>query len=161
MTSECGGLNKRVRAVNDNTLTSFLQTQRQYRDFELSSLPLQKYLLENPTSSFARLQSTSELAHRLRELSTHLAVRLLPPSERSSPVAFSFAREILATTVLMPMIESFSDPDFINQKIVGYLGKREEKMRSRADRRKNELKARRRRKGHGSENKIFVKSGLG
>ncbi|KAJ3055545.1 sorting nexin 13 [Rhizophlyctis rosea] len=130
---------------------------RQYRDFELSSLPLQNYLLQNPTSSFARLQSTSELAHRLRELSTHLAVRLLPPSDRSSPVAFSFAREILATTVLMPMIESFSDPDFINQKIVGYLGKREEKMRSRADRRKNEGKARRRRRGDGSENKIFVK----
>ncbi|KAJ3025729.1 hypothetical protein HDV00_012535, partial [Rhizophlyctis rosea] len=69
------------------------------------------------TPPIPRLRTLIPNPPDLRSLSTHLALRLLPKQDRASPVAFSFAREILATTVLLPMIETFSDPDWINQKI--------------------------------------------
>ncbi|KAI8839953.1 hypothetical protein BC829DRAFT_403549 [Chytridium lagenaria] len=77
---------------------------REYRQYEQSSLDLPAYLA--PTQQ------------HLRRLSAHIALSILPRSDKGSPVVFSFVRELLATTVLNSLVESISDPDVINRAIV-------------------------------------------
>ncbi|KAJ3132557.1 Intermediate filament protein, partial [Irineochytrium annulatum] len=93
---------------------------REYRRYEESSLPLEIYLARNPASRFQRYLDPSSTHAHLRRLSAHIAVTILPRSDRSSPVVFSFVRELIATTALGGFIDGLSDPDKINLAIVDY-----------------------------------------
>jgi hypothetical protein len=50
----------------------------------------------------------------LRGLSMKLCIHLLPRADRSSPLVFGILREILATTVFLPIIDKFSNVDWLN-----------------------------------------------
>lgn len=60
-------------------------------------------------------------------LSMLLAVELLPRGDRSSHIVFEFVHEIIATSVLLPIVEMCSDSDWINRQLIQYLKKREAK----------------------------------
>jgi sorting nexin-25 len=51
----------------------------------------------------------------LRETAKKIVPFLLPKSEASSGLVSIFVRELLASTLLQPIVESYSDPDYINQ----------------------------------------------
>ncbi|KAJ3191591.1 hypothetical protein HDU67_005787, partial [Dinochytrium kinnereticum] len=91
---------------------------REYRQYEQSSLTLDAYLASNPASKFHRYLDPITTKQHLRRLSAHIALSILPRSDRGSPVVFSFVREILATTALAAAVETYSDPDTINLAIV-------------------------------------------
>ncbi|KAI8839250.1 PXA domain-containing protein [Chytridium lagenaria] len=95
---------------------------REYRQYEQSSLDLPAYLARNPASKFNRHLDPKATQQHLRRLSAHIALSILPRSDKGSPVVFSFVRELLATTVLNSLVESISDPDVINRAIVERCG---------------------------------------
>jgi len=59
----------------------------------------------------------------LRDLGAYLVQRLLPPEDASSPTGVALLKELMATSVLEPIVESLSDPDRINQWICAALRK--------------------------------------
>ncbi|KAI8809014.1 PXA domain-containing protein [Cladochytrium replicatum] len=94
---------------------------REYKEFEATSLPLKTYLARNPSSSFHRHNNPVEIRTHLRDLARHIAERVLSPAHRANPVVSAFVREILATSVLEPLVEKVSDPDYVNQFIISAL----------------------------------------
>ncbi|KNC97986.1 hypothetical protein, variant [Spizellomyces punctatus DAOM BR117] len=96
---------------------------REYRVFESSSLQLDEYLSRNPNSAFNLHRTKDQIFEHLRRLSMHLAVELLPRGDRCSPMVFAFVQEILATSVLLPIVEMCSDSDWINRQLLTFLRK--------------------------------------
>ncbi|KAJ3093138.1 sorting nexin 13 [Quaeritorhiza haematococci] len=91
---------------------------REYRYYESLGCSLDEYIRQHPQSSYGHhLKKETTYAH-LRNLSTLIVQSVLPKVDKQSPLVFSFCREIMATSVLLPMLETFSDPDWINQTIV-------------------------------------------
>ncbi|KAJ3118447.1 Intermediate filament protein [Phlyctochytrium bullatum] len=114
-------------AANMNVVTavvpisqSLIHHIREYRQYEQSSLPLDIYLAQNPACRFQRYRESSTTQQHLRRLSAHFALCILPRSDRGSPIVFSFVRELVATSVLASIVETYSDPDVINRAIVEY-----------------------------------------
>ncbi|KAI8826723.1 PXA domain-containing protein [Fimicolochytrium jonesii] len=109
---------------------------REYREFEASSLDIEKYLTRNTSSPFNRHFTRRKVIEHLRGLSMLLCVKLLRRSDRS-PIVFEFAHEIVATSVLLPVVDLCSNPDWINAQIVYYLKKSQEKAeRKQAERKR-------------------------
>ncbi|TPX57815.1 hypothetical protein SpCBS45565_g08145 [Spizellomyces sp. 'palustris'] len=96
---------------------------REYRAFESSSLQLDEYLSRNPNSAFNLHRTKDQVIEHLRRLSMHLAVELLPRGDKSSPIVFAFVQEILATSVLLPIVEMCSDSDWVNRQLLTFLRK--------------------------------------
>ncbi|KAI9361606.1 PXA domain-containing protein [Zopfochytrium polystomum] len=111
---------KLVSAVSSLSQT-LIDHMREYRAYESSSLSLDSYLSRHPASPFHRYSDTAQINHLLRKLSAHIVLSSVPKADRESPVVFSFLREILATSVLLPMVDKFSDPDYLNQSLVDYI----------------------------------------
>ncbi|ORY44516.1 PXA-domain-containing protein [Rhizoclosmatium globosum] len=93
----------------------------EYRHFEASSLPLEAYLDKHPLSTFHKYSDSKETNKFLRRISAHIVMATMPKSDRESPVVFSLMREIVATSVLGSIVESYSDPDYLNQLLIGYI----------------------------------------
>ncbi|TPX56108.1 hypothetical protein PhCBS80983_g04783 [Powellomyces hirtus] len=105
---------------------------REYRALEASTLGLAEYQNRNPKSPFNAHRNRDDVISHLRVISMLLAVELLPRADKSSPVVFEFANEILATSVLLPIVEMCSDPDWINQQLVSYLKRKQKKAAAKA-----------------------------
>ena len=60
----------------------------------------------------------------LRKVAGVLTVHLLPSNYSSTPTMLHMCQDLLASYLLLPMINKISDPDFINQKVVKYFWKR-------------------------------------
>lgn len=88
---------------------------REYREYEHLAIPLDRYLEEN--TPFSVLSTESQSLRFLHELSLRISKRLLPKYERS-PIALSFVAEILGSSIIFPIVQRISDPDWINQLIV-------------------------------------------
>ncbi|KAK9763742.1 phosphatidylinositol binding [Basidiobolus ranarum] len=103
---------------------------REYRQFEASALPLDKYLSENPQSPFNQsyYDNLSQMT-QLQKLSKILLTKLLPKQDTLSPCLMALLTEISTTSTIVPTLEALSDPDRINQLIISIL-KNAEKKRS-------------------------------
>ncbi|KAJ1972535.1 phosphatidylinositol binding [Dimargaris xerosporica] len=91
---------------------------REYRQLELSGKSVTQYLHDNPASLFHHLADHDAQVAHLMELAKFLLTRLLPTHDRESPLVFALLTEIVATSLLEPMIASLCDPDYINLLIV-------------------------------------------
>ena len=103
---------------------------KEYKKFDLTLLDMKDYLETNLHSKFHRLKDRDSLIHHLREISMKLCVYLLPKSERSSLCGFAIVQEILATTVLLPILEKISQPDLINSALLSLLMMEKNEMES-------------------------------
>ncbi|KAJ3024038.1 sorting nexin 13 [Thoreauomyces humboldtii] len=73
------------------------------------------------------MKNRTDVIRHLRGVSMHLAVDLLPRADKSSPIVFEFVHEILATSVLLPIVDMCADPDWINKQIISYLKRKQAK----------------------------------
>ncbi|KAH6576349.1 hypothetical protein BASA60_004549 [Batrachochytrium salamandrivorans] len=97
---------------------TILSHLREYKNFEASQLPLDEYMEQHPTSIFNKCATTEQINQHLRDLSMRIAIHALPRADRSSPLVFGIVREIVGTTVLLPLVNKFSDPDWLNGAIL-------------------------------------------
>jgi len=72
----------------------------------------------------------SELDH-LRKLAERMLGYLLPDDERGSKAVFVAVREVVACTILMPVVDMMSDPDFWNGILDQKVSRRGEGQRGR------------------------------
>ena len=96
---------------------------KEYRKFDATGLDIEDYLKENPESKFARLHTREQVIENLRDQAMRLAVHAMPRSERSSAIVFGMAREILATSVLLPIMEKVTAPVWLNDQLLTRLRK--------------------------------------
>ncbi|ORX49839.1 hypothetical protein DM01DRAFT_1337973 [Hesseltinella vesiculosa] len=94
---------------------------RECRTLEDSQLAMDVYIEENPQSPFAQLLARKEQHQQLRGLSQSLLKRILPASDRQSKVLHSMFKELLASHLFGSVLNTCSDPDFINGWLVHYL----------------------------------------
>ncbi|KAI9094978.1 PXA domain-containing protein [Phlyctochytrium arcticum] len=118
----------RVASLSLPIYQSVVEHMREYRNFEKSSLPLDEYLAGNAISPFHKLRERTDIINHIRALSMQLTVEILPRAERSSPMVFNFVHEVLATSVLLPIVDMCSDSDWINRQMIAYLQKKEAKV---------------------------------
>ncbi|KAJ1559889.1 hypothetical protein HK405_008967, partial [Cladochytrium tenue] len=111
----------KLPAAFSSVSQSLIDHMREYKAFESSSLPLEVYLSRNPASPFNQYSDPASIHQLLRQLSAHMIMTCLPRADRHSPVVFSFLREIMATSVLLSLVDLWSDPDYINQALVSYI----------------------------------------
>ncbi|TPX73911.1 hypothetical protein CcCBS67573_g04810 [Chytriomyces confervae] len=117
---EAAAKTKVVHIVSPITQT-LIRHIYEYRILETSTLPLDVYLERNPRSSFNRYVDAKETNKFLRKLSAHIISVILPKQDSESPVVFSILREIVATSVLGGIVDTYSDPDYINQALIAYI----------------------------------------
>lgn len=79
------------------------------------------YVIENPQSPFAQLLSKEEQHCQLRGLSQTFLKRTLPSADRDSLLLMSLFKELLATFLFGGILDSLSDPDFLNCWIIDLL----------------------------------------
>lgn len=84
-------------------------------------MSLEGYTALNSQSPFAQLLSHHEQHQQMRGLSTTMLKRMLPPNDTDSVVLMSLFRELLASHLFDNILDTLSDPDFINYFIVDYL----------------------------------------
>ncbi|KAJ1968224.1 phosphatidylinositol binding [Dispira parvispora] len=99
---------------------------REYRQFELSGCTVSEYLEAYPDSLFHQLACRDAQVKHLLDLAHFLVGCLLPARDRDSPAVFALMSEIMATSILEPIVTSLCDPDRINMAIVASLGQRSE-----------------------------------
>ncbi|KAJ1659091.1 Sorting nexin-20 [Dispira simplex] len=99
---------------------------REYRQFEVSGCTVSEYLKTCPDSLFHHLANHEAQVKHLLDLAHFLLGRLLPARDRESPVVFALMSEIMATSILEPMVMSLCDPDRINMAIVASFNQRSE-----------------------------------
>lgn len=83
------------------------------------------YVIENPQSPFAQLLSKEEQHYQLRGLSQTFLKRTLPSADRDSLLLMSLFKELLATFLFGGILDSLSDPDFLNCWIIDLLSDKE------------------------------------
>ena len=98
---------------------------RECRAFEESELSMDDYVTENPQSPFAQLLSKEEQHCQLRGLSQTFLKRTLPNADRNSLLLMSLFKELLATFLFGGILDSLSDPDFLNCWIIDLLSDKE------------------------------------
>jgi hypothetical protein len=86
---------------------------------------MDKYVIENPQSPFAQLLSKEEQHRQLRTLSQTFLRRTIPAADRDSLLLMSLFKELLATYLFGGILDSLSDPDFLNCWIVDLLSDKE------------------------------------
>ena len=79
---------------------------------------------------FSYLQTAERELDFLRQLSDVLLCTFLPKNLLNCTATRILIREYLACQILQPTIERLCDPDFINQKLLAYLSRREETAKS-------------------------------
>ncbi|KAJ8324223.1 Sorting nexin-20 [Batrachochytrium dendrobatidis] len=94
---------------------------REYKHFESTQLSLDEYIQQHPKSVFCRCSTPEQVNEHLRDLSMRISIHILPRADRSSSVVFGIVREILATTVLLSVVNKFSDPDWLNMTLLNAL----------------------------------------
>ncbi|KAJ3152124.1 hypothetical protein HDU86_005969 [Geranomyces michiganensis] len=114
---------------------------REYRTLEASPHELEEYLDEHPDSLFNTHRTRADVIRHLRVISMLLSVELLPRADKSSPIVFEFIHEIIATSVLLPIVDMCSDPDWINMKLVAYLTRKQQKAAAKMAKRKEQAAA--------------------
>lgn len=82
---------------------------------------MDQYVLENPQSPFGQLFSRDEQHKQLRGLSQTFLKRTLPAQDRDSLLLMSLFKELLATFLFGGILDSLSDPDFLNCWIIDLL----------------------------------------
>jgi len=80
------------------------------------------YLRKHSYSKLTKFSSRDSEIKILRDLGALIANQVLSPEEKNCNTVFSFLQEIMATTVLLPIVEKLSDPYFINNLIYTKLG---------------------------------------
>ncbi|KAI8886186.1 hypothetical protein K501DRAFT_331455 [Backusella circina FSU 941] len=100
---------------------------RECRAFEDSQVSIDDFVIKNPQSPFAQLLSKEEQHRQLLGLSQTFLKKTLPSSDRDSVLLLSLFKELLANFVFGRVLDSFSDPDFLNCWIVSLLSPEEEK----------------------------------
>jgi hypothetical protein len=83
------------------------------------------YVVENPQSPFAQLLSKEEQHRQLRGLSQTFLKRTIPAADRDSLLLMSLFKELLATFLFGGILDSLSDPDFLNCWIIDLLSDKE------------------------------------
>ena len=96
---------------------------KEFREFDLTGLDIKDYLKANPDSKFHRFYTRKQVIEHLRNLSMKLCIHLLPRADRNSAAVFGITREILATTVLLPVLDKITCSDFINSAVLNALKK--------------------------------------
>ncbi|KAI9001928.1 PXA domain-containing protein [Gaertneriomyces semiglobifer] len=99
-----------VMTTIGTTLRIYLKEFRVYQD---SKMDLDTFVQRNPESCLARYDTTEKVVRALRDLAMQMAVRTLPRADRSSPLVFELLNEVVATSVLMPVVEMLSDEKWI------------------------------------------------
>ncbi|KAI7901207.1 PXA domain-containing protein [Cokeromyces recurvatus] len=98
---------------------------RECRAFEDSKLTIEEYVLSNPQSPFAQLLSKEKQHKQLRGLSHLFLKKTLPTPDRDSHLLMSLFTELLAIFVFGNVLDSLSDPDFLNCWIIDFLSDKE------------------------------------
>ncbi|CEP15498.1 hypothetical protein [Parasitella parasitica] len=98
---------------------------RECRALEESELSMEDYVVENPQSPFAQLLDKEEQHRQLRALSQIFLKRTLPSADRDSLLLTSLFKELLANFLFGSILDSLSDPDFLNCWIVDFLSDKE------------------------------------
>ncbi|KAJ3261558.1 Intermediate filament protein [Boothiomyces macroporosus] len=113
-----------------STMESVIQHVKEYREFDMSGLDMQDYLKMKPESRFNRFNSRKAVVDHLCEQSMKLIIHILPRADRNSPALFAIVQEIVATTVLLPIIDKITNPDFINESLLNALKKKTEQTKT-------------------------------
>lgn len=92
---------------------------------EDSGLTMDTYVVENPQSPFAQLLSKEEQHRQLRGLSQTFLRRTIPAPDKDSLLLMSLFKELLATYLFGGVLDSLSDPDFLNCWIIDLLSDKE------------------------------------
>ncbi|KAJ3274503.1 Intermediate filament protein [Terramyces sp. JEL0728] len=107
-----------------STMESVIEHVKEYREFDLSGLDMQDFLKIKPESRFNRFNSRKAVVDHLCEQSMKLIIHILPRPDRNSSALFSIVQEIVATTVLLPIIDKITNPTFINESLLNALKKK-------------------------------------
>jgi len=109
-----------------------IEQMQLYREFEASGLPPNVYLKKYSYSKLSKYTTRESEIKILRDLGAIIANQVLESKEKDCLAVFSFIQEIMATTVLLPVVEKLSDPYFINNLIYTKLGDNVTKPKKRA-----------------------------
>jgi hypothetical protein len=101
---------------------------KEYRKFDLTGLDIKDYLEQNPDSKFHRIHSRELIIEKLREQSMKLSLSILSRADKSSGAVFGICREIVATTVLLPIIDKITNPVWLNETIVNAIRKKADEV---------------------------------
>jgi hypothetical protein len=91
---------------------------KEYRQFDLTGLDIKDYLEQYPQSRFHRIHSRELIIEKLREQTMKLSLHVLPRADKSSAAVFGICREIVATTVLLPIIDKVTNPVWLNETLL-------------------------------------------
>ncbi|KAI8997525.1 PXA domain-containing protein [Pilobolus umbonatus] len=94
---------------------------RECRDYENSNESMDDYVARNPQSPFAQLLNKEDQHRLLLNLSQSFLKRTLPPSDKESTLLLSLFKELLASFVFGSVVDTISNPDFLNCWIVNLL----------------------------------------
>ncbi|KAI8899756.1 PXA domain-containing protein [Globomyces pollinis-pini] len=96
---------------------------REYKAFDATGLDMQDYLIKFKNSRFRKFASREMIIENLCNQSMKLSLLLLPRADKNSPAVFAIVREILATKVLLPLIDKVTDPNWLNETLLNTLRK--------------------------------------
>ncbi|KAL3879426.1 hypothetical protein ACJMK2_031724 [Sinanodonta woodiana] len=97
-----------------------------FRDIRLATKRRNKEAGANPTFVLHPwLKSDEDEEAFIRKVSETLLLLLLPKTYIECPPILHLLREIVTTKVLKPTVDLICDPDYINQKLIGYIEYRE------------------------------------
>jgi len=99
-----------------------IEQMQLYREYEEAGLPPNVYIKRFSNSKLTKYTSKESEMKILRDLGSIIANQVLEPKEKECHAVFSFIQEIMATTVLLPVVEKLSDPYFFNNLIYTKLG---------------------------------------
>lgn len=97
---------------------------REFRLFKNSKKSVEYYVMSNKdkTSVFSTEELSNEtLTQRLSNLAQFLLKRLVPSVDQGSIIMMSILREIVSTSLLLPLVDHFSNPDTLNQVFIDLL----------------------------------------
>nr|CAG8498546.1 8788_t:CDS:10 [Entrophospora candida] len=100
---------------------SFIVHLREYRKFIAANESLDVYCDKNQSSPLAFTTSKQIQTQNLRSLSRLILSRFLPSSESQSQILMAFLTELWTNNIFSPLLDTISDPDWLNCTIVDYL----------------------------------------
>ncbi|ORX88280.1 hypothetical protein BCR32DRAFT_288786 [Anaeromyces robustus] len=99
-----------------------IEQMQLYREYENSGLTPSAYLQKHSYSKLSKYSTRDSEIKILRDLGALIVNQVLDTKEKNCQTVFTFIQEIMATSVLLPVVEKLADPYFINNLIYTKLG---------------------------------------
>jgi hypothetical protein len=101
---------------------------KEYRKFDLTGLDIKDYLEQNPDSRFHRIHSRGIIIEKLRQQAMKLSLSILPRADKNSAAVFGICREVVATSVLLTIIDKITAPVWLNETILNAIRKKTDEI---------------------------------